>query len=204
MIALHALGLTLPVLLPGLMLIVSLKKGWFAWARRPLDGGATVAGAPVVGRNKTWFGVALYVVGGALVAGALTLAGGASHAVFAGPRALAVGASIGAAYSLGEILNSLIKRRLGLAPGEETTSRWRGVQRAADLADGIVLAAATYVAWGVGWPMGVTVVALGLAIHAGTDALMRRLSLKRQHQHRSHERSGEIVEPARADTLDAR
>lgn len=199
--ALHLLTLTLPVLLPGLFLIVSLKRGWFGRFRRPIDGGAALRGAPVVGQNKTWFGVVLYVAGGATVAGLLSLLGPFSHSVFDGPVSLAVGASIGAAYSVGEIINSLVKRRAGIAPGQLTMSRWRYVQRTADLADGIICASLAYVAWGASWAMGAAVLVTGLIIHAGTDVLMRRLSLKRDKQRGSHHRHGDIVESAQTDAL---
>lgn len=199
--ALHLVTLTLPVLLPGLFLIVSLKRGWFGRFRRPIDGGAALGGTPVVGQNKTWFGVVLYVAGGAAVAGALSMFGTFSHPVFAGPMSLAVGASIGAAYSVGEIINSLIKRRAGIAPGQVTTSQWRYVQRAADLADGIICAALAYVAWGVSWAMGTAVLATGLVIHAGTDVLMRRLSLKRDKHRGGNHGNGEVVQPAQTDAL---
>lgn len=202
MLVLHVVTLTLPVLVPGVFLILSLKRGWFGRARRPIDGGAAWQGAPVVGQNKTWFGVVLYVTGGAAVAGVLALAGRFSADVFTGPRAVLAGASIGAAYSVGEIVNSVIKRRLGVPPGQVTTGRWRGVQRAADLADGILCAALVYVAWGVSWPAAAAVFVLGLAIHLGTDALMRKLSLKRDQQRRSRDRDGEVVEASRAEPLD--
>lgn len=199
--ALHLFTLTLPVLLPGLFLIISLKRGWFGHFRRPIDGGAALRGAPVVGQNKTWFGVVLYLVGGAAVAGLLSVFGSAAHPVFTGPMSLLVGASIGAAYSVGEIINSLIKRRAGIAPGQVTDSRWRHVQRAADLADGIICAALAYVAWGIGWTLGAAVLVAGLIIHAGTDMLMRRLSLKRDKRRRSHHGDGEVVQSSQADAL---
>ena len=204
MIFLHLFTLTLPVLLPGLFLIVSLKRGWFGRFRKPIDGGAALHGTPLVGQNKTWFGVVLYVVGGAAVAGVLSLLGPLAHPVFAGPRSLLVGASVGAAYSAGEIINSLIKRRAGVAPGQVTTSRWKHVQRAADLADGIICASLVYVAWGVSWPMAVAVLVTGLAIHAGTDALMRKLSLKRDKKNGGHNGDRQVVEPTGADSLDRR
>lgn len=199
---LHVLTLTLPVLLPGLFLIVSLKRGWFGKFRRPIDGGAALHGAPLVGQNKTWFGVALYVAGGAVVAGSLALLGSFADPVFEGPRALLVGASIGAAYSVGEVINSLVKRRAGIAPGQMTTTRWRHVQRAADLADGIICASVVYVAWGVSWAMAGAVLVAGLVIHIGTDMLMRRLSLKRDKKRGSHHGDGHVVETAQADALD--
>jgi len=179
----HVLVLTLPVLVPGLTLIATLKLGWGARLRVPLDAGRRWRGTPILGPHKTWWGLLLYVVGGALVAAVValvSLVGPAGPAVLTGGRAPLVGASIGAAYSLGEALNSLVKRRRGIAAGTTTASRWAPLQRALDLADGIVLAGATYLAWGVPTAQALAVVVAGLAIHVATDALMRALSLKRQ------------------------
>lgn len=190
------------MLLPGLALIVSLKRGWFARWRRPIDGGGTWRGRPVLGQNKTWFGVGLYVAGGALIAGLLSLAGSGAAPVFGSPWGVAVGASVGAAYSAGEIVNSFVKRRLGVPPGQVVATRWRRVQEAVDLADGIVLASVVYLVWGVSLPMAGAVLVFGLALHVSTDVLMRRLSLKRDQRARAHQRDGEVVQPAGADPFD--
>jgi hypothetical protein len=202
MTALHVVTLALPVLLPGLVLIVSLKKGWFARLRRPLDGGATWRGKPVLGQNKTWFGVLLYLVGGAAVAGVLAVAGPAAAPVFEGVKALAVGASVGAAYSVGEIVNSFVKRRLRVPPGQVVNNAWRRAQISVDLADGIVCASIVYFAWGVSAPMAVAVCVFGLGLHVGTDVLMRRLSLKRGQRDGARDGDGHVVEAPGADTLD--
>src|SRR5690554_6268505 len=131
---LAVLAMTLPVLVPGLALIVSLKRGWGARWRRAIDGGRTWRGQAVLGQNKTWFGLVLYIVGGAVV-GAVLMAFGAGGEVFDHAGAPLVGATVGGAYALGELLNSLIKRRLRISPGQVTTSRWAPLQLTVDLAD---------------------------------------------------------------------
>lgn len=198
---LAVLAMALPVLVPGLGLIVALKRGWGGRWRRAIDGGRSWGGRAILGQNKTWFGLVLYVVGGGLV-GAVLMATGTGAHVFNHAGGPLVGASVGGAYAVGELVNSLVKRRLGISPGQVTTSRWAPVQVAADLADGIVCAALVYALWGVPLAECVAVLALGLAIHAGTDVLMRQLSLKRgQHQRRGH-RDSEVVAPPGTDALD--
>lgn len=199
---LAVLAMTLPVLVPGLALIVSLKRGWGARWRRAIDGGRTWRGQAVLGQNKTWFGLILYVVGGGIV-GAALMVFGAGGEVFESAWGPVVGATVGGAYAVGELLNSLVKRRLRISPGQVTRTRWAPIQLAVDLADGIICAALVYALWGVPLLDCAAVLGLGLAIHMGTDMLMRRLSLKRHQHERSRDRNSDVVTTAPTDALDA-
>jgi CDP-2,3-bis-(O-geranylgeranyl)-sn-glycerol synthase len=96
--------------------------------RRPLDGGATLRGRRVLGDNKTCRG-ALVMVTGIVAATALLslwpwywdhLPGGVRDA---GPWVF--GALLGVGTVLGELPNSFLKRRLGIAPGARRES-WAG------------------------------------------------------------------------------
>lgn len=202
MAVLRVLVLTLPVLVPGLALIATLRRGGFVRLRRPIDGGATWRGRPVLGENKTWYGLMVYPVGGALTAGLLSLGGSAVHPVLHGPKAALVGATVGASYAGGELINSFVKRRYGIAAGRMAAGRWTPIQRSADLADGVIAASLVYLAWGASLAAATGVLAAGIAIHVSTDALMRRLRLKR------HERGGrghgdrDVVRSPRAHALD--
>lgn len=202
MALLHVLGLTLPVLVPGLALIATLRRGGLARLRRPIDGGAMWRGRPILGENKTWYGLALYPLGGAITAGLLSLRGNSVDPLFDGPRSSLVGATVGAAYACAELVNSFIKRRIGIAPGRMVAGAWTKVQRSADLADGVVAASLVYLAWGVSLGRACGVLAAGIAIHASTDALMRRLRLKRHEGHRRGDRDRDVVGSPRADALD--
>ncbi len=202
MALLHVLSLTLPVLVPGLALIATLRRGGFARLRRPIDGGAMWHGRPVLGQNKTWYGLLLYPIGGAITASLLSLGGAAVHPVLYGPRAALVGATAGAAYAVGELINSAIKRRLGIAAGRMANGAWSGVQRSADLADGVVAASCVYLAWGASLATAGGVLVAGIAIHVSTDALMRRLRLKRHERGGRSNRDRDVVGSPSADALD--
>lgn len=169
------------VLVPGVMLIVVLKKGWMRRLAVPLDADATWGdGRPLFGPTKTWLGVVIYVGGAMIVAGILGHPdlGEWVAPVLRGPRSVAIGFLLGLVYVVGELLNSFVKRRVGIASSTETTSRWRPVQRAADLADGIVAVSVLLIALGSS-PLLVAATALvGVAVHAGTDVVMHRLRLK--------------------------
>jgi CDP-2,3-bis-(O-geranylgeranyl)-sn-glycerol synthase len=99
----------------GALLLVCLASS-AAWAaslilrRRlcaPLDFGLELPdGRPLLGRHKTWRGVAAGILACALAAPLLKLE-------------VATGAGFGAAALLGDALSSAIKRRLALEPGAE-------------------------------------------------------------------------------------
>ena len=88
--------------------------------KRPLDGGSGL-----LGDNKTWRG-ALMMSGGTLVAtAALTRFDWFLRRLpteLRDARPLAYGALLGAGVVLGELPNSFLKRRLGIAPGARQKS----------------------------------------------------------------------------------
>jgi hypothetical protein len=96
---------------------VVLRFDLFRALRRPIDGGATIRGRRVFGDSKTWRGVIVAIAGcifGAAVqkyfvgdrAGALALVD------YGGINVFAFGAAMGGGAMLGELPNSLVKRRL--------------------------------------------------------------------------------------------
>ncbi len=109
--------LLLPLLGGAVFHGLCLKYDWLASLARPIDRGATWRGRPLLGRNKTWRGIVAVGLGGAAV-GALQATvielpmiplGVAGGVLF--------GLAVGSAAMLGELPNSLWKRRLGVAPG---------------------------------------------------------------------------------------
>jgi CDP-archaeol synthase len=106
--------------------------------RWPLDAGATLRGRRLLGDNKT-------VRGGLVMAGGTLAAAELLHRVGwyrerlppelrrAGP--LRHGALLGAAVVLGELPNSILKRQLGIGPGERAGSRVGAVLAVHDQAD---------------------------------------------------------------------
>lgn len=183
-VALEVVSLILPVLLPGVLLIAALKRGWLARLDVPVDGGAQLGGQPLLGRTKTWRGVLLYCLGGALVGlglGFLAPVGAASGIFGWSPVPLGgalTGLLIGAVYCLGEFINSFVKRRLGIGSSRTAAGAAGMVQYAIDLVDGIVAVTVLYLLLGVPVLSALLAGAIGIAIHAGTDALMRALRLK--------------------------
>src|SRR5262245_39826037 len=123
-----------------------LRYDRLASLRRPLDGGASIHGARALGDNKTLRG-ALVMAGGTFVGAiALTrqrwfrerLPGELRDA----PPGL-YGALLGAGVVLGELPNSFVKRRLGIAPGDRRRSFIGGVLAVYDQADFVPVSALT-------------------------------------------------------------
>jgi hypothetical protein len=88
--------------------------------RRPIDRGRTLRGRRVLGDNKTWRGAAVMFAG--VQAATLVFHRSAAYRArlpeavrHASPATL--GALLGLATVAGELPNSFVKRRLGLAPG---------------------------------------------------------------------------------------
>lgn len=121
-----------------------LRYDLLASLKLPLDGGATVGGRRLLGDNKT-------------LRGALVMAGGTTAAAVAltrqrwfrerlpgelrdAPPAL-YGLLLGAGVVLGELPNSFVKRRLGIAPGATRSSTLGRVIAVYDQADFVPVSA---------------------------------------------------------------
>ncbi len=92
-------------------------KPIFPWLAIPLDGGKTFKGNPLFGSNKTWRGLFLAVITGALI-GFLQYSFSPKDWLFVDSNSgLLIGAVIGLGAIIGDLAKSFIKRRLGRSPG---------------------------------------------------------------------------------------
>lgn len=121
-LAVQVLYLFAPLLFSAAASALVLRFDLIAWAARPIDGGATLAGRRLLGDGKTWRGVLVAVLGCATFAWI--------QAALVGERAgrlalvdydhlspLAFGGAMGLGAMLGELPNSFLKRRLGIDRG---------------------------------------------------------------------------------------
>lgn len=167
----QVISLNLPILSAGLFLIIVIKKNWFSFLNRPIDGGRNSFGA-----NKTWRGIACYLTVATLVTALLHLCAESDllHPIFQ-INPLIVGLCTSGAYVAGELVNSFIKRRLGKPPGVhggKIQSFFDNVDGA--LAAGLVL----FLQFGVRPEFLVASFVMTLILHEGTDYWMRKLGLK--------------------------
>jgi CDP-diglyceride synthetase len=179
---------TLPFVLAGVIHIAIIKYGLFKQLECiQLDGGLTINGRPLFGKNKTLRGAvtvifsttAFFVLEG--VAGrnspfiASVVLVNNSVIVCAG-----WGALLGVGCILGELPNSFLKRRLNIKPGAESGNPllkvffwiWDQV----DSVLGVIILARIY--WKPSWLMLMTLFVFALVIHPIGAGLMVRLGLK--------------------------
>lgn len=113
---------------------------------RPLDGGATVGGRRLLGDNKTLRGALVMASGTTAAAVVLTRQDWFSDRLpdelREAPPAL-YGFLLGAGVVLGELPNSFLKRRLGIAPGDTRHSPLGVAIAVYDQADFVPVAALT-------------------------------------------------------------
>ena len=129
----QALYLFSPLLVSVAMSAVVQRYDLYASWKEPIDGGRKFRGKRIFGDSKTWRGVAVAVIG------SIATVFLQKHVLFDVAQTLAVvdyaqvsvlmlGTAIGASAMAGELPNSFVKRRLGIAPG--STAR-RPVRRVA-------------------------------------------------------------------------
>ena len=118
----EALWIFLPVVGAPLLHGPAMRYDLLRALKAPLDGGRTLRGRRLFGDNKTWRG-ALLMVGGVLLA-TVTLSAWPwwwhrlpDHLTAGGP--VPYGVLLGLGVVLGELPNSFLKRRLGIAPGTQ-------------------------------------------------------------------------------------
>ncbi|MDP2345995.1 MAG: CDP-archaeol synthase [Deltaproteobacteria bacterium] len=122
----QALYLFAPLLVAATLSAIVLRFHLLRFARRAIDGGATWRGRRIFGESKTWRGVLVAVTGSAVAAlgqelAFADIAGGLAVAHHDNAAsALGLGALMGLGAMMGELPNSFIKRRLGIAPGKTT------------------------------------------------------------------------------------
>ena len=95
-----------------------------ARGRRPVDGGRLWGGKPILGKGKTWEGTVLGVVAASLVGGFMAFMRpgvpfeASAVALTIVPMGFGLGALLGLGAMAGDIVESLFKRRAGIARGE--------------------------------------------------------------------------------------
>jgi hypothetical protein len=94
----------------------------------PIDGGRSIGGRRIFGDHKTWRGVAVAVAASAFAAELQKATAGWTDPLwlvdYRKISPLCFGTAMGAGAMLGELPNSFVKRRVGIAPGQTATG-WK-------------------------------------------------------------------------------
>jgi hypothetical protein len=179
----RVLYLIAPLVFAGVVHAFVIKRDLLPRLERPLDGGRRFRGRPLLGTSKTWRGVT--VMAFACIAGTLAQLGigrlGAFHELelvhLTLASAIALGVALGLGYSLAELPNSFLKRRVGIGPGQVSASRAR-LQYLADQGDS-ALGGTLAIAFFLPVPHVLAIVfAVGLALHVVFDRLLYATGVK--------------------------
>ncbi|HXY86048.1 MAG TPA: hypothetical protein VEH52_11270 [Gaiellaceae bacterium] len=156
-----------PVISAGVAHAIVIRLDLLGFLALPLDG-RRLRHRPLFGENKTWRGLVVMVV-------VCT----ATAPLFGLPVVL--GACLGAAYSLAELPNSFVKRRLGIPPGARSR-RGAVAQYVTDQGDSVLGCTVVVALFGYRLVLIASVCLLGFVFHAAFDALLYVLGVKRLHE----------------------
>jgi hypothetical protein len=172
--ALRVLYLIAPVVGAGIVHAVVIERDLLRGLARPLDGGRGILGA-----NKTWRGVVVMLAGStAFVALQRAVDVGTLALVdYSGPLTLLLGPALGAGYSLAELPNSFVKRRLGVQPGGRVR-RFAPLQYVADQGDSVAGATLAVALFVQDVDVLVLVATVGFGLHAAFDRLLYAVDVK--------------------------
>lgn len=123
--AAQAVYLFAPLLVSAALAGIVMRYRGLECLDRPLDHGATLCGRRWLGDGKTWRGLLLSVTGACFAVAiqraiAPVLPRTLQVIDYASVHPLALGGALGVGAVLGELPNSFVKRRLGIARGETT------------------------------------------------------------------------------------
>ena len=179
MLLAQAFTLLLPLLCSGIVLIAAIRLKWFVSLDRPLDLGIKFFGKPLFGASKTFRGLFVHVVVATLVTVLLHNVNSDLVARVYESNPWILGASTSSAYVFGELINSFVKRRLGIAPGTSGSLVW--LQKFVDNTDGALVSGLVLIfGYGVAWQLLVASFVMAVIVHELTDVLMRYLGLKKR------------------------
>ena len=184
----------LPVVLAGIAHSVAIRFNLLASLARPLDFGLCLHGKPLLGSNKTFRGPLIMVSITAVSAWALSLGHSADwlpqgYGYMTEPgTAFVLGAVMGLGYALGELPNSLIKRRLGIAPGSRPGGVTGVICYVCDQVDSVAGAVALlWLIYAPGKNVLLALLVVGSLVHVVFDQCLYLFGVKRRDTLRAGE-----------------
>lgn len=141
-----------PLLFSAAISGLVLRNGWWMGLARPIDGGLTVRGRRMFGRNKTWRGLACSLIGCTIAVAVQKYfighrAGALAVVDYDKVSAFALGTAMGFGAIVGELPNSFVKRQLGISPGGRATGAWTPVFYVLDQVDLLLTAWPILLVW---------------------------------------------------------
>ena len=172
-----------PTILAGVMVMLWCKLPILKAIAKPIDFGKDFAdGKRLFGDNKTWKGMLGYILFNTLFAvlwGFVCQGGALKDLNFfyqyhenTIPFNLLIGVLLGLGYSLFELPNSFLKRRLDITPGKSISGFWKVFFIFLDQADSVFGVA--LVVW-LFYPLGIGIYLLYILVGAGTHLLLNMM-----------------------------
>lgn len=121
----HLTYLFAPLVIGAAVHGLFMRFNWMPWLARPVDPGIIWRGRPLIGPNKTWRGIIIVALTSAAtfslqarVLHAFDFFRGLEITDYAAIHPELAGFLLGLGAMLSELPNSILKRRLGIAPGQ--------------------------------------------------------------------------------------
>lgn len=181
-----------PPIFSGIINMIFIKSNILKSWQKPIDGGRCLTdGRRIFGDNKTWRGMAGYVLINMLVSLAWgALAGRINELeaenylyVFRENTAgynLLVGILFGLAYALFELPNSFLKRRLEIEPGKPGEGWKKPFFVFLDQADSVIgCALVVWLFYPLGWERFITIILLGAGTHILINMALYEMKLRK-------------------------
>lgn len=180
---LKVLSLTLPILVPGLSLIVALKFHILSYLDFPLDLGLYIKKKRILGDNKTFRGVLVMIIVAVFVSYILHILYKGNYEAYISrifsQSPVVVGLTYSFSYILGESVNSFVKRRMNISAGKITPTKFKSLQVFFDLSDGIITVMIALLIFTAASMHQVLIAGIvGIYMHYCTDVFMKKLRLK--------------------------
>ena len=173
-----------PTILAGIFNMIWIKLPFLKFLSRPIDGGKCLGdGRRIFGDNKTWKGIAGYLILNILFAviWGFVCSGSAMKELdffYLGHENtisynILVGLLLGLGYSLFELPNSFLKRRLDIKPGKTISGFWKVFFIFLDQADSVFgVALVVWIFYDIGIILYLGFVLVGAATHLILNMLL--------------------------------
>lgn len=181
----RTLSLTLPLLLSGLCLILTIKLKLFESLNKPIDNNISFNNKRLFGNNKTIRGVIVHILTAIVISVMLYLGYKNNLSLYIHPlfanSPIVIGLIYALFYTSGELINSFIKRQIGISSGGFSNSKYNYLQKFFDLSDGIItVAVVLYLFNFIAFYEAIVAGLIGISFHFLTDMFMERLKLKQK------------------------
>lgn len=161
---------TVPLLISGLIHhFLVIRRDYLGFLAKPIDFNLTLGGKRLFGDPKTFRGFVVVIFFSSITMGLLSLFSN----IHLNYSPLVSGALLGLGYSLGELPNSFIKRRMSIREGAQERGKLGVLFYSLDQVDSVVGSLVfLLVIYSATWRLLVSLFLVGTLLHAAIDAFL--------------------------------